>query len=222
MKRAAILLLCTLTLAPFSAHSEDLPMSQAAWGDQGDGTFKNPFLYADYNNLDVIRVEDDFYMISASHHFMGMPLLHSRDMVNWTIIARISRKLTIHKRYDTPGQAYQHGSWAPAIRYHEGKFFVYVCSPEEGLMMSTSKNPAGPWEPWRLVREVAGWEDPCPLWDDVENAGGDGPNGRKAYLVRSRLGAGPIIVHEMSWDGTKVYGEGKTVAKGFGAGFFCS
>ena len=216
MRKVVILLLCTLTLAPFSAHSEELPMTQAAWGDQGDGTFKNPFLYADYNNLDVIRVEDDFYMISASHHFMGMPVLHSRDMVNWTIIARISRKLTIHKRYDTPGQAYRHGSWAPAIRYHEGKFFVYVCSPNEGLMLSTSKNPAGPWEPWHMVREVARWEDPCPFWDDVENAGGDGPNGRRAYLVRSKKGAGPIIVHEMSWDGTKVYGDGKIVARGPG------
>lgn len=206
-------ILFCLTSCTNAQNSQEIEES-SNWGDQGNGTFKNPFLLADYNNLDVIRVGDNFYMTSAAHHFMGMPVLHSKDMVNWKIIARISRNLKIDKRYDTPGQSYQHGTWAPAIRYHEGKFYVYVCTPQEGLLVSTSSNPAGPWEPWQLIREVKNWEDPCPFWDDVENAGGDGPNGRQAYLVRSRLGAGPLIVHKMSWDGKTVYGEGETVAKG--------
>jgi len=94
-----------------------------AWGDQGDGTFKNPMLWSDYNNLDVIVVGSDFYMIAASHHFMGMPVLHSKDGVNWTLLTRIYRRLDIDPRYDTPGQAYQDGTWAPAIRYHEGRFW---------------------------------------------------------------------------------------------------
>lgn len=202
------------TLSQETQREESATPQKAAWGDLGNGTFKNPFLLADYNNLDVIRVGQDFYMISASHHFMGMPVLHSRDMVNWTLIARISRELKIHERYDTPGQAYQHGTWAPAIRFHAGKFFVYVCTPQEGLLLSTATNPAGPWSPWQLIRNEKNWEDPCPLWDDVKDAGGDGPDGRQAYLIRSRLGAGPLIVHKMSWDGTKVAGEGKIVARG--------
>lgn len=195
------------------ASQSDWP-KKYVWGDQGDGTFKNPFLLADYNNLDVIRVGEDFYMISASHHFMGMPVLHSKDMINWILIARISRKFNVHDRYDTPGQAYQHGTWAPSIRYHDGKFYVYVCTPQEGLLLSTTMDPAGPWEPWQLVREVKNWEDPCPIWDDMDNAGGDGPNGRQAYMIRSKLGAGPLIVHKMSWDGKTVYGEGQMVATG--------
>jgi beta-xylosidase len=185
-----------------------------AWGDQGDGTFKNPVLWADYNNLDVILVGSDFYMIAASHHFMGMPVLHSSDGVNWTLLTRIYRRLDLDPRYNTPGQAYQDGTWAPAIRYHEGRFWVYVTTPTEGLIMTSTADAAGPWDPWFVVKAVAGWEDPCPFWDDVANAGGDGPNGEKAYLIRSQTGAGPLIVQQMSWDGKQLLGTTTTVATG--------
>jgi beta-xylosidase len=185
-----------------------------AWGDQGDGTFKNPVVWADYNNLDVINVGTDFYMIAASHHFMGMPVLHSSDGVNWTLLTRIYRRLDLDPRYDTPGQAYQHGTWAPAIRYHEGRFYVYVTTPAEGLIMSSAADASGPWDPWLVVKAIAGWEDPCPFWDDVKNAGGDGPNGEKAYLIRSQTGAGPLIVQQMSWDGKQLLGATTTVANG--------
>jgi beta-xylosidase len=186
------------------------------WGDQGNGSFKNPVLWADYNNLDVIVQGTDFYMIAASHHFMGMPVLHSKDMVNWTIISRIYRRLDLNPRYNTPGQGYQYGTWAPAIRYNDGRFYVYVCTPTEGLIMSSTANAAGPWDPWYTVKSIAGWEDPCPFWDDVINAGGDGPNGRKAYLVRSKLGAGSLILHTMSWDGKTLLDNGQTIATGSG------
>jgi beta-xylosidase len=185
-----------------------------AWGDQGDGTFKNPMLWSDYNNLDVIVVGSDFYMIAASHHFMGMPVLHSKDGVNWTLLTRIYRRLDIDPRYNTPGQAYQDGTWAPAIRYHEGRFWVYVTTPTEGLIMTSTADAAGPWDPWLVVKAVTGWEDPCPFWDDVKNAGGDGPNGGKAYLIRSQTGAGPLIVQQMSWDGKQLLGTTTTVANG--------
>ena len=185
-----------------------------AWGDQGDGTFKNPVLWSDYNNLDVIVVGSDFYMIAASHHFMGMPVLHSSDGVNWTLLTRIYRRLDIDPRYNTPGQAYQDGTWAPAIRFHDGRFWVYVTTPTEGLIMTSTADAAGPWDPWFVVKAVAGWEDPCPFWDDVANAGGDGPNGEKAYLIRSQTGAGPLIVQQMSWDGKQLLGTTTTVANG--------
>jgi beta-xylosidase len=185
-----------------------------AWGDQGDGTFKNPMLWSDYNNLDVILVGSDFYMIAASHHFMGMPVLHSSDGVNWTLLTRIYRRLDIDPRYNTPGQAYQDGTWAPAIRFHDGRFWVYVTTPTEGLIMTSTADAAGPWDPWFVVKAVAGWEDPCPFWDDVANAGGDGPNGEKAYLIRSQTGAGPLIVQQMSWDGKQLLGTTTTVANG--------
>lgn len=185
-----------------------------AWGDQGDGTFKNPMLWADYNNLDVIAAGGAFYMIAASHHFMGMPVLRSDDMVNWTLLTRIYRRLDLDPKYDTPGQAYQAGTWAPAIRYQDGRFWVYVTTPTEGLIMTSAADAAGPWDPWTVVMRVAGWEDPCPLWDDVPNAGGDGPNGRKAYLVRSQTGAGPLFVQQLSWDGKTLIGPTTMVANG--------
>lgn len=153
-------------------------------------------------------------MIAASHHFMGMPVLRSDDMVNWTLVSRIYRRLDLDPRYDQPGQGYQHGTWAPAIRFHEGRYWVYVTTPVEGLIMTTATDPSGPWDPWTVVMPVANWEDPCPYWDDIDNAGGDGPNGRKAYLVRSQLGAGPIILQQMSWDGKRLIGPTTTVATG--------
>jgi beta-xylosidase len=171
-------------------------------------------MWSDYNNLDVIVVGSDFYMIAASHHFMGMPVLHSSDGVNWTLLTRIYRRLDIDPRYNTPGQAYQDGTWAPAIRYHEGRFYVYVTTPTEGLIMTSTADAAGSWDPWLVVKAVAGWEDPCPFWDDIKNAGGDGPNGEKAYLIRSQTGAGPLIVQQMSWDGKQLLGTTTTVANG--------
>jgi len=206
MPQQQIKFLCLIYLSfPFwSIMAVYAQTSPPAWGGQGDGTFKNPVLFADYNNPDVIRVGDDFYMVAASHHFMGNPILHSKDMLNWKIIARLWRKLDIDPRYDEPGQAYQHGSWAPTLVHHDGKFWVYFCTPTEGLYMITAKNPAGPWEPLTEVKRVVRWEDPYPFWDD------DG----QAYLLRSEQGAGPVIIHKMSRDGKEILDGGKMVAYG--------
>ena len=172
------------------------------WGDQGDGTYRNPVLNADFSDPDVIRVEDKFYMVASDFHFLGMQVLESEDMVNWHYISQI------YRRFDEPGwdsnQHYAGGSWAPAIRYHNGLYYVYFCTPEEGLYMSTASDPHGPWAPLHLVKRVAKWEDPCPFWDD------DG----QAYLGRSKHGAGPIIVHKMSPDGKQLLDEGVTVYEG--------
>jgi beta-xylosidase len=123
-------------------------------------------------------------------------------MVNWRYISQI------YRRFNEPGWDanlhYAGGSWAPSIRYHSGLFYVYFCTPDEGLYMSTASNPAGPWAPLHLVKRVAKWEDPCPFWDE------DG----QAYLGRSQHGAGPIIVHRMSADGKTLLDEGKTVYEG--------
>src|SRR5690606_19563319 len=121
---------------------------------------------------------------------MGMPVLHSRDLVNWTIIGQVYNRLDIDPGYDSMEKDAV-GGWAPTIRYNDGKFYVYFCTPEEGLYMSTAEDPAGPWSPLHEVKRVSGWEDPCPFWDDDGNA----------YLGHSTVGAGPIIIHRMSQDG---------------------
>ena len=131
-----------------------------------------------------------------------MQVLESDDMVNWRYISQI------YSRFDEPGwdenRHYAGGSWAPAIRYHDGLYYVYFCTPEEGLYMATAKDPHGPWSPLHIVKRVEKWEDPCPFWDD------DG----QAYLGRSRHGAGPIIVHKMSADGKQLLDDGVTVYTG--------
>lgn len=188
-----LLLLCTLS-APAQAQPD--------WGDQGNGTYKNPVLNADYSDPDVIRVGSKYYMVASDFHFVGMQVLESCDLVNWQIIGQI------YHRFDLPGwdsnSHYAGGSWAPSIRWHNGRFYVYFCTPEEGLFMSSATDARGPWEPLHCVKSVAKWEDPCPLFDD------DG----QAYLGRSQHGAGPIIVHKMSADGKTLLDDGVTVYTG--------
>jgi len=166
--------------------------------DNGDGTYKNPIIYADYSDPDVIRVGNDYYLVASSFNCApGIPILHSKDMVNWTIINYVYDHLPL-QRYQKmqPGQ----GSWAPAIRYHKGIFYVYFCTPEDGLFMASTTNPAGKWN-MTLVQAVANWEDPCPFWDD------DG----QAYLIHGRKGADPAILHKMSADGKRLLDNGTLI-----------
>lgn len=176
--------------------------SDFRWGDLGDGRFANPVLNADYSDPDIIRVGDRYFMTCSEFHFMGMPILESTDMVNWHIIARV------FDRIDLPGYSdmkrYAGGTWAPALSYHDGKFYIFVCTPDEGLFMTSATDPAGPWSPLHLVKGITKWEDPCPFWDEDGNA----------YLVRSRHRAGPIIIHRMSPDGKTLLDDGITVYKG--------
>lgn len=173
-----------------------------AWGDRGDGTYANPILNADYSDPDVIRVGDKYYMVASDFHYIGIQVLESADMVNWKIVSQV------YDRFDMPGwdanNHYGGGSWAPSIRWHDGRFWVFFCTPDDGLFMSTATDARGPWSPLHCVEKVERWEDPCPLWDD------DG----QAYLGHSVLGAGPIIVHRMAPDGSRLLDKGRTVYTG--------
>ena len=166
--------------------------------DLGNGRYKNPVLFADYSDPDVISAGDDFYMVASSFNAMpGIPVLHSKDLVNWEIIGHVYDRLPFEK-YDKP--AHGQGSWAPSIRFHDGMFYVYFCTPNEGLFVATSKNPAGKWKLEHIV-DVELWEDPCPFWDD------DG----SAYLVRSKLRADILYLHKMSKDGKKILDNGTII-----------
>ncbi|NWJ51707.1 MAG: glycosyl hydrolase 43 family protein [Bacteroidetes bacterium] len=166
--------------------------------DNGDGTYKNPIIYADYSDPDVVRVGDDYYMVASSFTCQpGIPVLHSHDLVNWTIINYVYHSLPF-ERFKKPQHG--HGSWAPSIRFHNGRFYVYFCTPDEGLFMASTTDPAKPWTLTHVLN-VAQWEDPCPFWDE------DG----KAYLIHSKLCGGPAIMHRMSADGTKLLDNGKVV-----------
>ena len=188
------MVLCSVLLS----HAQ----TRLQWGDQGNGTYINPVLNADYSDPDVIRVGNKYYMVASDFHFIGMQVLESEDMVNWRLASQI------YTRFDLPGwdtnSHYAGGSWAPSIRWHNNRLYVYFCTPEEGLFMSSAPDAHGPWEPLHCVKAVAKWEDPCPLFDD------DG----QAYLGRSKHGAGPIIVHKMSPDGKTLLDDGVTVYTG--------
>ena len=172
--------------------------------DCGDGTYSNPILYADYSDPDAIRVDDDFYLVASSFSCTpGLPILRSRDLVNWTVIGHALKNLP-HSRYKKvrPGE----GVWAPAIRFHDGKFWIFYPTPDEGIFLVTASQPAGPWSEPRCVKAGKGLIDPCPLWDD------DG----RAYLVHAYAGSRAGIRHRlrvcpMARDGSRLLGAGKIV-----------
>jgi len=172
--------------------------------DQGDGTYCNPILCADYSDPDVIRVGDDFYLVASSFNCTpGLPILHSKDLVNWTIIGHALKNLP-HPRYEQVQSGC--GVWAPSIRFHAGKYWIFYPTPDEGIFLVTADHPAGPWSEPHCVQTGKGLIDPCPLWDD------DG----KAYLVHAYAGSRAGIKHRlrvcpMAPDGSKLLGEGEIV-----------
>jgi beta-xylosidase len=185
-------------------------LSQVWNPDLGDGRYKNPIIFADYSDPDVIRVGADFYMVSSSFESVpGIPILHSHDLVHWQIIGHAITRLLPEERYDSP----QHGDgvWAPSIRFHEGKFYIFYPDPDYGIYMISATNIVGPWTKPILIKAAKGWIDPCPLWD------ADG----KAYLVNalaaSRAGAKSVIlISRMSTDATHVLDDGAIAIDGHG------
>ena len=183
-------------------------MKTTMWNaDLGNGMYKNPILYADYSDPDACRAGEDYFMIASSFcNAPGLPVLHSKDLVNWKVVNYILPKVP-EERYDKP--VHGCGVWAPAIRYHEGTFFACFPMPDEGIYMSTTKDPFGTWSEPVNIRPGAGWIDPCPFWDD------DG----RAYLVagvaKSRIGYKSVLhMIEMQPDGMGLIGEAKVVFDG--------
>jgi beta-xylosidase len=203
-------LLCAVSLTCGSGAAAETTSSTS--------TYSNPILYADYSDPDVIRVGQDYYMVASSFHFSpGIPILHSRDLVHWSILGHVLPRLPFAPEYDMPGPhsltdaiskpiggtRYAGGVWAPSIRHHAGLFYVYWATPDEGIFMATASKAEGPWSAPVKVIDQPMLEDPCPFWDD------DG----QAWLVHSRHGAGPLILHRMSADGKSVLDAGTVIVE---------
>lgn len=139
------------------------------WGDQRNGTYRNPVLPSDYSDLDAIRVGNDYYAISSTMQFSpGMVVLHSKDLVNWEILSHVADDLTRispQLNWDRMN-CYGKGIWAGSIRYYKNKFWVYFGTPDDGFFVSTATNAAGPWEPLQPLWKVSGWDDCCSFCDD--------------------------------------------------------
>jgi beta-xylosidase len=213
LRLASALWICVAIVDLGRAAPQDgavpLPYVSKVWAaDNGDGTYKNPVLHADYSDPDVVRAGDDYYMVASSFACVpGIPVLHSKDLVNWEILTYVYTQQPPFEAFRSPRHG--GGAWAPSIRFHAGEFWVFYPDPDFGIYMSKAANPAGPWSPPKLIKEVKGWIDPCPLWDD------DG----KAYLVtafaRSRSGVySTLIVSRMSPDGTRLLDDGALIFDG--------
>ncbi len=178
--------------------------------DNGDGTYTNPVIDADYSDPDVCVVGDDYYMTASSFNCIpGLPILHSKDLVNWEIIGYALKKLEPAEKFDKPSHG--NGVWAPCIRYHNGEFYIYWGDPDHGVFMVKTKDPAGEWEEPVCVIPGEGMIDTTPLWDE------DG----RCYLAngwansRSRF-ASVLTVRELNAEGTKAIGDPVIVFDGNG------
>ena len=192
-----------LLLIPFVANAQY--RSQVWSPDNGDGTYTNPVINADYSDPDVCvgASGEDYYLTASSFQCTpGLPILHSKDLVNWQIINYAIPNLyegneELLKHSSTP----QHGNgvWAPSIRYHNGEYFIYWGDPDFGIFMVKTKDPAGRWEKPVCIIKGKGMIDTTPLWDD------DG----RCYLVNgwaaSRAEMKSVLsIRELSADGTQV------------------
>ena len=175
------------------------------WGDQGDGTFRNPILRADYSDPDPIRVGNDYYLVSSTFEsYPGVTILHSRDLVNWETVGAAFHHLDrVCSDYTWQRMnRYNGGVYAPTIAYHEGKFYIYANLYTDGFYMAWAERPEGPWTEQMLKDKngrslrVLHWTDPCPFWDE------DGT----AYLAASHPGREYwySYLFQMSADGTQL------------------
>jgi beta-xylosidase len=187
---------------------QSLPL--APWiADLGDGRYKNPVLHADYSDPDAIRVGDTYYMTASSFNSVpGLPLLTSKDLVNWTLAGHALPHLVPAERYATVRHG--EGVWAPCLRWHDGKFWIFYPDPDLGIFVTTATSFTGPWSAPRLLLPGKGIIDPTPLWDD------DG----KAYLLhgwaKSRAGINNLLtLRSMAPDASRLLDtEGRTVIDG--------
>jgi len=210
-----------LSLSFLIFHLSSNPIGAQVWNpDNGDGTYTNPVINADYSDPDVCvggPDGDDYYLTASSFQCVpGLPILHSKDLVNWKIIGYALKELysgnpKLIEHFRTP----QHGNgvWAPSIRYHDGEYYIYWGDPDFGVYMVKTHggNPAGEWEQPVCVIRGQGYIDTTPLWDD------DG----RCYLVNAWANsrakfASILTVRELSADGTRAIGQPVIVFDGNG------
>lgn len=140
--------------------------AQTWTADNGNGTYTNPLFYEEFSDPDMIRVGDDFYLTGTTMHTMpGLPILHSRDLVNWQLLGYAAERLDLGPdlRLEEGREAYGQGIWAPCFRYHDGLFYIFANVNGHGTQLYTAANPAGP---WRHQTMRAGLHDLSVLFDD--------------------------------------------------------
>ena len=200
-----VLILLSNCSTPSSSLTNNIPWQP----DLGNGFYKNPIIHADYSDPDAIRVDDTYYMTSSSfNNAPGLPLLKSKDMVNWELVGHALAQQIPIDVFATP----QHGKgvWAPCLRFHDNKFWIFYPDPDFGIYVITAEKFTGPWSAPHLLLGGKGIIDPTPLWDD------DG----QAYLLhawaKSRAGINNLLtLRRMSPDAKTILDvEGKVIIDG--------
>jgi xylan 1,4-beta-xylosidase len=168
------LLACmAFALIACAAQAASKGLSTATWTpDNGNGTFTNPLFYDEFSDPDLIRVGDWFYLTGTTMHAMpGVPILRSKDLVNWEFVAYAMDKLDLGPAFRMEGGSniYGQGIWAPSFRYHEGKFYIFANVNGQATQMFTATDPKGPWTRTPMKRS---FHDLSVLFDDS-----------KAYVV---------------------------------------
>lgn len=185
----------TLLSLCFLCVSMSAQMKSDSWNPDKKSHYNNPVLYSDYSDPDICRVGNDYYMTSSSfNHFPGLQILHSTDLVNWELVGAaltdypgpewdesqpwdvLSPGLNADEA-EVPDAHHwrtkpQHGCgvWAPAIRYHDGEFYIYCGDPDRGIFMVKTDDPRGKWDDPVWLIKAKGYIDPSPLWDSQGRA----------------------------------------------------
>lgn len=159
--RNLLRLICGLLLALPSA------LAAQSWSaDNGNGTYSNPLFYDEFSDPDLIRVGADFYLTGTTMHSMpGLPVLHSKDLVNWSLESYALDRLDLGPEYRLEGgrQAYGQGIWAPSFRYHDGTFHIFSNVNRHTTQLFRARSPKGPWTRTPMKRSL---HDLSVLFDD--------------------------------------------------------
>lgn len=171
--------------------------------------YKNPIISGFNPDPSICRVGEDYYLVTSTfEYFLGIPVYHSKDLVNWEIIGCCINRPS---QLNFEGVKASAGIWAPTIRYYNGRFYVTATFSERGNFIVHTDNPSGEWSD--------------PIW--VEMDGIDPSiffeNGRMYYCANdcgSRGGNGEgISAAEINPDTGRVIGEIKRIWEGTGGGF---
>jgi len=204
--RTKLILLLLLAGNMLSIHSQN--KSNVWVADLGNGKYKNPILYSDYSDPDACKAGDTYYMVASSFNCApGLPILESKDLVNWKITGYALERQVPDELFSKP----QHGGgvWAPSIRFHNNEFYIYYPDPDFGFYMIKAAKAEGPWSEPVLIKKGKGLIDCCPFWDT------DDQMYLSYALAGSRAGnKSVILMSKMNADGTKMIGDGRIVYDG--------
>jgi beta-xylosidase len=177
-----------------------------SWGDQGDGTFKNPVLNSNYPDSDVEKLGDKWYMISSKGRYIkGMTILESEDLVNWSVVGGVVDSVDWY----TGGQSNGEGVWAGDLVYHNNRWFCYFIDIDRGLFVCTADDIKGSWSKPTLIMDKKGMTDPAVYFDSKTKQG---------YLICNYqiVGTGDKRMYhnrlfKLAWDGMRMEDDGRDI-----------